>query len=162
MYTSFASAGWPVRALYTRTRENIDSTASAACLLACLLAFVVAWLPYRILTHIHVHRHAAAHKYWLGYPRSERPVLFMVSDLSKRERGYRYPECIATRTPAIASLEPFEHELLRGKNFTESSNIWLDTDLKIILLDHQNNFVGTLKVMSNAAKNFDILTTSYI
>jgi len=31
--------------------------------------------------------------------------------------------------------------------------------LKIILLDHQNNFVGTLKIMSIAAKNF-ILTTS--
>jgi len=26
-------------------------------------------------------------------------------------------------------------------------------------LDHQNNFVGTLKIMSNAAKNFDILAT---
>jgi len=36
----------------------------------------------------------------------------------------------------------------------------LDTDLKIILLDHQNNFVGILKIMSDAAKNFDILTTS--
>jgi len=35
----------------------------------------------------------------------------------------------------------------------------LDTDLKIILLDHQNNFVGTLKIMSNAAKSFDILTS---
>jgi len=31
----------------------------------------------------------------------------------------------------------------------------LDTDLKIILLEHQNNFVGILKVISNAAKNFD-------
>jgi len=31
----------------------------------------------------------------------------------------------------------------------------LDTDLKIILLDHQNNFVGTLA--SNAAKHFDDL-----
>jgi len=40
------------------------------------------------------------------------------------------------------------------------SKILLDTDLKIILLDHQNNFVGTLKIMSNAAKNFDILATS--
>jgi len=28
------------------------------------------------------------------------------------------------------------------------------------LLDHQNNFVGTLKIMSNAAKNVDILVTS--
>jgi len=36
----------------------------------------------------------------------------------------------------------------------------LDTDLKIILLNLQNNFVGTLKKMSNAAKNFDILATS--
>jgi len=30
---------------------------------------------------------------------------------------------------------------------------------KIILLSHQNNFVGTLKMMSNAAKNCDILAT---
>jgi len=36
----------------------------------------------------------------------------------------------------------------------------LDTEQKIILLDHQNNFVETLKIMSNAAKNFDILATS--
>jgi len=27
-------------------------------------------------------------------------------------------------------------------------------------LDHQNNCVGILKIMSNAAKNFDILTTN--
>jgi len=26
-------------------------------------------------------------------------------------------------------------------------------------LGHQNNFVGTLKIMSSAAKNFDILAT---
>jgi len=32
--------------------------------------------------------------------------------------------------------------------------------MKIILLDHQNNFVGTVKIMSNAVKNFDILATS--
>jgi len=37
--------------------------------------------------------------------------------------------------------------------------IWLDRDLKIILLAHQNNFVGILKIMSNAPKNFDILAT---
>jgi len=35
----------------------------------------------------------------------------------------------------------------------------LDTDLKIILLEHQNNFVGTSK-MSDAANNFDILANS--
>jgi len=47
-----------------------------------------------------------------------------------------------------------------GKNdFAEGSKILLDTDQKRILLDHQNNFVGTLKIMSNAAKDFDILAT---
>jgi len=45
--------------------------------------------------------------------------------------------------------------LHRKNDFDERSKILLDTDLKIILLDHQNNFVGTLKIMSNAAKNFD-------
>jgi len=35
----------------------------------------------------------------------------------------------------------------------------LDTDLKIILLNRQNNFVGTLKVMSNAVKHFGNLAT---
>jgi len=34
-------------------------------------------------------------------------------------------------------------------------------DLKIILLDYQNNFIRTLKIMSNAAKNFDIPATSF-
>jgi len=32
--------------------------------------------------------------------------------------------------------------------------------LKIILLAHQNNFVEILKIMSNAAKSFDIPATS--
>jgi len=43
-------------------------------------------------------------------------------------------------------------------NFAEGSKILLYTDLKIILLGHQINFVGTLKIMSNAA--FDILATN--
>jgi len=52
-------------------------------------------------------------------------------------------------------------EFLYGKNdFVERSKILLYTDLKIILLGHQNNFVRTLKIMSNAAKNFDTLATS--
>jgi len=52
-------------------------------------------------------------------------------------------------------------QLLHEKNdFNEESKI-LDTDLKIILLDHQNNFDKTLKIISNAAKNFDVLTTSW-
>jgi len=47
------------------------------------------------------------------------------------------------------------------KGFAEGSKILLDTDLKIILLNHQNNFVGILKIMRNAAKNFNILATSF-
>jgi len=35
-------------------------------------------------------------------------------------------------------------------DFVEGSKILLDTDLKIILLDYQNNFVRTLKIMNNA------------
>jgi len=42
--------------------------------------------------------------------------------------------------------------LASGKNdFAEGSKILLDTDLKIILSDHQYNLVGILKIMSNAA-----------
>jgi len=53
--------------------------------------------------------------------------------------------------------------MLHGKNnFAERSKILLDTDLKMILSDHQNNFVRILKIMSNAAKNFDILTTDLV
>jgi len=33
---------------------------------------------------------------------------------------------------------------IQGKNFAEGSKILLDTNLKIILLDHYNNFVETL------------------
>jgi len=37
---------------------------------------------------------------------------------------------------------------LHGKNdFAEGSKILLKTDLKIILVEHQNNFVGILKIM---------------
>jgi len=44
-------------------------------------------------------------------------------------------------------------KIMHGKNnFAERSKILLDTDLKIILLDHQSNFVGTLRIMSNAVK----------
>jgi len=38
----------------------------------------------------------------------------------------------------------------------------LDTDLKIILLDHQNNLVEILKIMSKATKNSDILVSDLI
>jgi len=45
------------------------------------------------------------------------------------------------------------------KDFAERSKILLDTGLKIILLYYQNNFVGTLKIMSNVTKNFDIFAS---
>jgi len=51
------------------------------------------------------------------------------------------------------------------KQYTERTTLLrdlkfcLDTDLKIILLDHQSNFVEILKIMKNAAKNFNILTS---
>jgi len=41
--------------------------------------------------------------------------------------------------------------ILLMENFAEY------TDQKIILLNHQNNFVEILKIISNAAKNVDIL-----
>lgn len=41
-------------------------------------------------------------------------------------------------------------------NFAEISKIELDTDLKITILCHQNNYVG--RMMSNAAQSFDIAT----
>jgi len=60
----------------------------------------------------------------------------------------------------MASMTALMFSKLHGKNdFAEGSKILLNTDLKIILLDHQNNFVETLKIMSNSAKNFDILAT---
>ena len=33
----------------------------------------------------------------------------------------------------------------------------IDTDLKIILLDYQNNYARNLRMMGNAMKNFDLL-----
>jgi len=43
---------------------------------------------------------------------------------------------------------------MKKSNFAERSKMLLDTNLKIILLGQQNNFVGALKIMSNAAKKF--------
>jgi len=51
--------------------------------------------------------------------------------------------------------------MMHGKILLKDfAKILLDTDLKTILLDHQNNFVRTLKIMTNAVKNFDILASS--
>jgi len=50
---------------------------------------------------------------------------------------------------------------IEKNDFAERSKILLDTDLKIILSDYQNNFVGILKIMSNAAKSFNILVRAF-
>jgi len=50
----------------------------------------------------------------------------------------------------------FKGSLHGNSDFAERSRISLDTDLKMILLDRQDSF-WSLKIMSNAAKNFDIL-----
>jgi len=46
----------------------------------------------------------------------------------------------------------------KKNDFVEGSKILPDTDLKIILLGRQNNFVGTLKMSS--AKNLNNLATN--
>jgi len=52
----------------------------------------------------------------------------------------------------LSTLHTFAYiytSYIHGKNdFAEAFKILLDTDLKIILLDPRNNFVGTLKIMS--------------
>jgi len=45
-------------------------------------------------------------------------------------------------------------EIVRKNNFAEGFKIFAGYKSK-------NNFVGILKIMSNAAKNFDILVTSF-
>jgi len=40
-------------------------------------------------------------------------------------------------------------------DFAERSKTLLATNVKIILSNYQNNFIGTSKIMNNAAKNFD-------
>jgi len=65
--------------------------------------------------------------------------------------------CTERSRVAKCNLRCFK--IMYGKNdFAEGSKILLDTNLKIILLDHQNNFVETLKII-NFAKNFNILAT---
>jgi len=54
----------------------------------------------------------------------------------------------------------FARNLHRRNNFTEVLKIALDTDLKIILLNHQNYYIRISSMMSNAVKSFDILATS--
>jgi len=50
---------------------------------------------------------------------------------------------------------------MEKNNFAEIfKNLTKITDLKIILLKHQNNYVEILSIMSNTTKNYDILATS--
>jgi len=55
------------------------------------------------------------------------------------------------------------HLFCGAESFAEVSKIlkiWLDTGLKIILLDYQNNYLKYLSVNDNAAKSFNILAIS--
>jgi len=45
----------------------------------------------------------------------------------------------------------------RKNDFVEGFKILLDTDLKLILLEYQNKCWNLKLIMSNAAKNLDIL-----
>jgi len=59
-------------------------------------------------------------------------------------------------------ITPFIYELLslhEKNDFAERFKMLPDTNLKMILLGYQNNFIETLRIMSNATKNFDILAT---
>ena len=49
---------------------------------------------------------------------------------------------------------------VHGKNDFAEVPTNLNTNLKIILLGHQNNYVERLNVCDNAAKSFNFLTTS--
>jgi len=62
------------------------------------------------------------------------------------------------RPAFLLRIQREDHGYTEKNEFAEGSKILLD--LKIILLNHQNNFVGTLNIMNNAAKNFDVLATS--
>lgn len=85
-YTSFASAVGPcVRYIYAYTWEYWFHRVS--CLLACLRS---SWLGYRILTHIHVHRHAAAHKLLTRISPFRAPGAF--HRICRRDGHRRYPE----------------------------------------------------------------------
>jgi len=73
----------------------------------------------------------------------------MVQRLQKAEE-------LLPKTGKVATV--IVYRVYHEKNdFTEGSKILLDP--KIILLDHQNNFIGILKIM-NVAKDVDILATS--
>jgi len=48
--------------------------------------------------------------------------------------------------------------VIYGKN--DSVVVFKNLDLKIILLDYQNNYVEKSSIMNKTAKNFDILATS--
>jgi len=54
----------------------------------------------------------------------------------------------------------FKDIFRRSPNGYTERTILLDTDLKIILLDRQNSFVGTLKIISDAEKNFNTPATA--
>jgi len=70
---------------------------------------------------------------------------------------YYFINAIQIKQSVFHPLNIFDYviclKIVYGKNgFAEGSKILLDRS--------ENNFVGTLKIMINAAKNFDTLATS--
>jgi len=61
-------------------------------------------------------------------------------------------EVLSREALALIKIRRYYLNELLAYNYTKRTillrdkNILLDTDLKIILLDYQNNFVGTLKI----------------
>jgi len=61
----------------------------------------------------------------------------------------------------MSTQNQFIHILIHGKSgFADVSKNLTRYSLKIILLDHQNNYVERLNIFDNAAKCFNILATS--
>jgi len=78
--------------------------------------------------------------------------------LKEQYRNPRYSKFIPRKDFAFEKDVDLASLSLLGymeRTIAERSKILLDTDLKIILLGHQNNFVRTVKIMNNIAKNFE-------
>jgi len=72
---------------------------------------------------------------------------------------YKIHNCILKISASVIFRNKIIGHIHEKNDFAEEFKILLDTDLKIILVGHQKNFVETLKLMSNTAKDFNILTT---
>jgi len=75
----------------------------------------------------------------------------------ERRRDYRRPQRAAHR---VATISWYNNPCTERTVLLKYLKTYLDTHLKIILLNHQNNYVERLSVDDDAAKSFNILATS--